>query len=306
VKEMLERDYGRNTVNGNNQNRNRNEAYRRRTDELRTSQHFWKGDRIIPMDTGRIAFGLIIGIATSIAVGVLCITLIQNELISFLVAILSFVAISILAQPQIYYKVRSAFYNLPKASIENVELMDDIHCFFYRDVDTEELHKEVLFTESRGRIAGFGMFKMDTIPISISGNLNQVVRALYGQKIPIFWNYVQAPITEKQVKNLKNVSLDMRKYMDKLDGDTFNSFILNKQGVWEARIVFGTSYSKKILTNVTDTIQEVYENVKKNLDKLESAFLVHFPHSKIVLLEDKDLLAAKRVQITDGGKFRFF
>ncbi len=301
---MLDESYDRNIYNRNN--RSRNEAYRRRTEELRSSQHFWSGDRIIHPSLSRILFIMIGTLIISLSIWVICTSFIQDMIVSALIAIVVFSGLSILLQPQISYRIRGAFSSLSKAAIETVDFMNDIQCFFYRDKDTGELHKDVLFFESRGRIAAFGLFKIDTIPISISGKFNDFIRSIYGQKIPIFWNYVQAPINEKEVKRLKNVTLDMRKFMDSLGGDGLNSFLLNREGVWEARIVFGTSDNRKIGTNVAETIQEVYENVKLNLQKLESSFLVNFPHSKLVLLEDKDLLAAKRVQITDGGKFRFF
>ncbi|MFX0141008.1 MAG: hypothetical protein ACFFDN_45635 [Candidatus Hodarchaeota archaeon] len=290
----------------NDEQQDRPTPYQARTDELKGSQYFWNKDRIIKLNIFRMIWIIFISLIISLIIWSVYVQPTTYNLIPSLISLGVFLGLLIFAQPQVYNRILGSFSRFKDSIIVNVDLMKNIRTFFYKDVDTGELHEDVLFIENNGIIAAFGMFKLDTVPISIHGEFNHLVRMIYGQKIPIFWNYVQAPITEKKVSHIKNVSLDMRRRLELMDDNERNNYLLNKEGIWEARIVFGTSDSKRIRTNATDAIISCYNTLGQNLQKIESAFLVNFPHSKIVALAGKDLLSAVYAQLTNGGVFRFF
>lgn len=284
--------------------------YQQRVSELKTSQYFWYKNRTKGPDVFRIMLlgctAIIISAFVLVSIWDISSSLINNTLFSSIIVILVFVLISIIMQPSISSKILKKFVNICDSHLIKVNLLKNMDCFFYKDVDTGKLHDEVLFIDNNGNLSAFGLFKIDTVPIQISGEFIHLIRAIYAQKIPFFWNYVQAPIAEKEVLKMKNVSLDMRKMLAKAIDDERNSFLLNKEGIWEARIVFGTSTSKRIINNAMETIKKVYEDITANLRKLESAFQVNFPHSKIVALKDKEIVSAINSQLSSGGQFRFF
>lgn len=300
---LNERERPRNFV----QNRNSNE-YILRISELKSSTHFWGKNRLISTNWYRIVAFTIIALVISLSAWFIFMNLFKDQFLSSILTICFFISLSILIQPQIASRILKGLSDLDKATIEDVDLSRDMRLFFYRDVETGELYKDILYVERNGRLAAFGMYKIDTVPIAISGNFNKFIRAIYGQeeKIPIFWNYLQSPITEKDVMRLSNLSLGMREQLREMSGDLRNNYILNQEGVWEARIVFGTSASQRIGINATNTIQEIFELVTGNMKKLRAAFSVNFPHTKIVQLKGKDILSAIYAQITNGGHFRFF
>ncbi|MHA1300128.1 MAG: hypothetical protein ACTSO9_11970 [Candidatus Helarchaeota archaeon] len=289
---------------GLNQENNLN-TYQQRIGELKKSQYFWNNDRIVKPNMFRIIFLGIAALIISLGTWYICNLLVMDEFLSVLISIIIFACMTILVQPQIYNRIFYNFSKLPNSTLFEIDIMDKMRCFFYKDV-SGALNEDVLFVENNGQLTAFGMYKIDTIPIGISGEFKHFIRSIYGQKIPIFWNYIQAPVTEKEVIKLKNVSLDTRLQLARSREDDRNNFILNMDGIWEARIVFGTSATKKIGMNITNTIQEIYNQISENLMKLKSSFLISFPHSKIVLLKGKDIISAIRAQLTNGGHFRFF
>ncbi|MHA1380226.1 MAG: hypothetical protein ACTSRG_17770 [Candidatus Helarchaeota archaeon] len=287
------------------QNLNLNE-YEQTINEIKSSEKFWGKNRNIDVNWYRIIVFGISAFFIAMTFWFIFMNLFNDEFLSNILTITVFVMLSIFLQPQVLSRIQSSFSSLEKATIEDVDLSKDIRLFFYRDVDTEKLYDDILFVEKNGRLAAFGMFKIDTVPIGISGKFNQFIRSIYGKKIPIFWNYLQSPITEKEVMRLGSVSFKMREQLQQMRPDVRNLFLLNRDGVWEARIMFGTSVSKKIGTNAINTIQELYDLIHQNMLILESSFIANFPHSKLVQLMGKDIISAIYAQITNGGHFRFF
>lgn len=301
---MVNREFEpRLNINESSENQN---TYQQRVSELKSSEYFWDKDRIIHPDVFKY---LLIGIAIvliSACIWVVCLSFINDSVITAIVLLITFSFVSIIIQPYISNRIVRKFIRFKDSTIVKVDLLKNMTCFFYKDIETGKLHEEILFIENNGTLSAFGTFKVDTVPIGISGEFTHFVRAIYAQQIPFFWNYVQAPITEKQVMRIKNVSLDMRKMLVEVKDDERNNFILNKEGIWEARIIFGTSDSKRIRNNATETLKILYDSVSTNMKKLESAFQVNFPHSKVVVLKDKDIISAIITQLTNGGQFRFF
>lgn len=296
-----------NTRNERN-NRNNNESrYEQRISELKTSQEFWNKDRLVRPNRFRIMFVIMATIFISVSVYYILNYFIIDKLISSILVIIVFLLFSIIFQPQIKNRILSKLYKIADSSLYSIDIFDKLNYFFYKDEDTGQKDETIIFEENNGVLYGFGAFKIDKVPISISGEFRHFLRSIYGNQIPIFWNVVQAPLKEQEVPKLKkNITLERRTFMQSMNRDDLNTYLLNKEGIWKARIWFGTSASANVAPNIESAIKRLREIITENLQKLKSTFYISFPHTKLVQLEGRQLINSHITQSTYSGDFRFF
>lgn len=225
-------------------NDQKDSAYQQRINEVKTSQTFWNKDRIIHPDLLKYLLAGIAIVLISACIWITCLIIINDPLITAIVLLIACSFVSIIMQPSISRKISKNFIRFKDATIK-VDLLKNMTSFFYRDIKTGKLHEDILFTENNGILSACGTFKLDRLPIGISGEFEHFIRTIYGQHIPIFWRFIQAPLKEKEVIRSSNVSPDLRIWFARMNEDQRNNYILNHEGYGKQVYSLGLQAQKK-------------------------------------------------------------
>lgn len=190
-----------------------------------------------------------------------------------------------------------------KRNYENTRLVttyDNLKFYFLRN------HEEILFLENGRDLTAVGLFKLKAIPLIIKGNFERFIRSLYQQQIPVYWTYVQAPVDQGTILDGPAVSEQARRFYADQPPYEFESRMESRNGMWVARLLFGTRRTVSATFNIEAKRLQLYQDLSTDLFKIQTAFVSAYPHTVLEPLHGKELEKALSISITGGGMPAFF
>ncbi|MHA1266164.1 MAG: hypothetical protein ACTSRS_13105 [Candidatus Helarchaeota archaeon] len=166
--------------------------------------------------------------------------------------------------------------------------------------------EDVLFLENGRDLTAIGLFKLKAVPLVIKGNFERFIRSLYQQQIPIWWTYVQAPVAQGAVLASPAVSEEARAYYQGQPDYEFHSRLESRNGIWVARLIFGTRRTIPVLTHIEAARLNLYQQITADLFKIQTAFVSAYPHTVLEPLVGHALEKAISISLTGGGMPAFF
>jgi len=173
-----------------------------------------------------------------------------------------------------------------------VNPLKDLSFYFYKNIE------DVLFVKSGLNLIAYAGLEVVQVPIGVRGNFEGFIRSIYAEKIPIIYFYQHEPIGEEKIPHMAEISREARNTMRKMEKSELRNFILRLGGVWKAKILLITRSKALGLFRTSRVAEQLAENVKSNIKKIEAIFASVFPHCKLEILRGLELEGAIRCVLT--------
>lgn len=181
-----------------------------------------------------------------------------------------------------------------KVGEEFVEVnpLKDLSFYLYKNIE------DVLFAKSGLNLIAYAGLEVVQVPIGVRGNFEGFIRSIYAEKIPIIYFYQHEPIEEEKIPHITEISREARNAMRKMEKSELRNFISRLGGVWKAKILLITRSKALGLFRTSRVAEQLAENVKSNIKKIEAIFTSAFPHCKLEILRGLELEGAIRCVLT--------
>ena len=173
-----------------------------------------------------------------------------------------------------------------------VNPLKNLSFYFYKNVE------DVLFVKSGLNLIAYAGLEVVQVPIGVRGNFEGFIRSIYAEKIPIIYLYQHEPVEEEKIPHMVEISREARNAMRKMEKSELRNFILRLGGVWKAKILLITRSKALGVFRASKVAEQLAENVKSNIKKIEAVFTSVFPHCKVEILRGLELEEAIKCVLT--------
>ncbi len=278
----------------------KNDEYTQQEKEYRFARWFWNQADTANWNATKLFLTFIITLFISLVAYFAINSIITAPLNSFILVGLLFTVLLL-----INGNIRERL-NRFLAKRRNYESTEPITAYENLNLYFLENHDEIMFLENDRDITAIGLFKLKAIPLVIKGNFERFIRSLYQQQIPVFWLYVQAPVEQGAILYTPAVSEEARAFYEEQSPFELESRMEARNGMWKVRLIFGTRHTLPAGINIEAKRVMLYNKLKADLIKIQTAFVSAYPHTILELLQGKELEKAMSIAITGGGIPAFF